>query len=396
MHNRNFTSKVLLARNWQDEDYLYIYAQSQVCDLTFCSLIPRDLVTAQAEKIKTITITSVILAGVISFFVGTFISRGIQRNMKNISKKLNEVAKGDLTVSVKARGNDEFQLLANSASGMIEHNKALVLKLKGTVQQLEKSAKDVNVTSGEINGYSTYITEAIDEISDGLTKQAGHAEECVIKTNDLSERIEDINDMVEKVEMLAGKTEKMIQQGRMLVSVLGERAKETSSITARVGQSIEMLQKESEVIDTFVETISEISSQTNQLSLNASIEAARAGTAGRGFAVVAEEIRKLADDSSSAADKIRANVDNISAQTQNSVQSAKEAEQMVSLQTEAVDEVIGLFQSMNEQMVELFSDLKKIANSTESADKERNDTLEAVENISAIIQENCQWFDACT
>ncbi len=372
---------------WQGQDYLYIYAKSEVCNLTLCSLIPLDVVTGQAEKIKTITITLVILAGMISLLIGTLITFGIQKNMKGISKKLDEVAKGNLTVIVKARGRDEFQSLAAAATNMIQNNKKLVLKLSGTVQQLEKSAGDVNDASVDINNYSSDITRAIDEISEGMSKQAEHAQECVVKTSGLSEKMQDISSMVEEVEASVDRTEKMIQQGTEIVNALGSRARETSDITAKVGSSIEMLRKESEIINGFVEIISDISSQTNLLSLNASIEAARAGEAGRGFAVVAEEIRKLADDSNRAADEIRNNVENISNQTLSSVKSAKEAESMVALQAEAVDEVVEVFRNMNDQMADLFSSMKKISESTETADKERNDTLDAVENISAIIEE---------
>ena len=372
---------------FHNEKCLYIYAKSEVNNVMFCSLIPVDVVTGQAEKIKTITITLVILAAIIAFIIGTLITFGIQKNMRRISKKLDEVAKGDLTVQVKVKGHDEFQSLAGTASNMIQNNKKLVMKLSGTMEQLESSANDVYDASGEINNYSTDITRAIDEISEGMSKQAEHAQECVIITNVLSEKIQDISQMVGAVEELVDRTEKMIYQGTEIVKVLGSRAKETSDITARVGSSIETLRAESETINQFVEMINEISEQTNLLSLNASIEAARAGAAGRGFAVVAEEIRKLAENSGHAANEIRNNVLNISAQTMTSVQSAKDAESMVSLQAEAVDEVIQVFQDMNSQMSELFKNLKEIASNTESADKERNETLDAVENISAIIQE---------
>ncbi|MGN0377887.1 MAG: methyl-accepting chemotaxis protein [Suilimivivens sp.] len=372
---------------WKGRDYLYIYAKSEICNVTLCSLIPLSVVTGQAEKIKIITITLVILAAIVSFLIGTFITFGIQRNMKTISRKLDEVAKGDLTVSVKAHGRDEFQSLATSATNMIHNNKKLVQKLTGTVKQLENSTNEVSNASDDINSCSADISRAISEISEGMSKQAEHAEECVIKTNTLSEKMKDISDMVEEVEALVDRTEKMIEQGTKMVNVLGNRARETSEITARVGNSIEMLKTEFEIINGFVQTISDISGQTNLLSLNASIEAARAGAAGRGFAVVAEEIRKLADDSNKAAEEIRNNVDNISAQTLSSVKSAKEAEAMVALQTKAVDEVVSVFKNMSEQMEELFTNLKKIADSTESANVERNDTLDAVENISAIIEE---------
>ena len=170
-----------------------------------------------------------------------------------------------------------------------------------------------------------------------------------------------------------------------MVQNLGERAQETTDITTKVGHSISVLKDESEIINQFVGTITEISEQTNLLSLNASIEAARAGEAGRGFSVVAEEIRKLADDSARAAGEIKNNVLNISQQTQNSVQSAKLAEEMVTLQGQVVQEVIAVFNEMSQRMTQLVSGLKGIVVSTERADSEREQTLHSVEYISEII-----------
>lgn len=372
---------------FQGEKYLYLYKKSEVSNTMLCALIPVDIVTGQAEAIKTITITLVIIATIIACLIGLFITFGIQKNMKSISKELNEVAEGNLTVQVKTRSRDEFLGLAKTANNMIANNKKLVTKLISTVEQLETSAGNVNTASEDINNYSGDITRAIDEISEGMNKQAEHAQECVLKTSVLSDKIKDISQMVGAVETLVDQTEKMIEQGTRIVQVLSERAQETSNITARVGDSIATLKTESETINGFVQTISDISEQTNLLSLNASIEAARAGEAGRGFAVVAEEIRKLADDSSRAAGEISRNVQNISAQTATSVASAKEAEDMVALQTKAVSEVIQVFEDMSKQITGLFENLKEIANSTEAANKDRDDTLDAVENISAIIEE---------
>ena len=372
---------------YNDKQYLYIYSRSEETGVMFCSLIPSSVVTGQAEKIKNITIAFVIIACIISLLIGSVIAHGILKNMKRISKSLNKVTQGDLTVQVSAGGHDEFQSLARTATNMVLNNKKLVQKLAGTTVQMEASSDDVHNVSNSINEYSSDITKAIDEISIGMTKQSEHAGECVVKTNELSEKMKAISDMVEKAEQLSDKTEKMIRQGTEIVETLSARARETSEITSKVGESIELLKKESETINGFAQTINEISAQTNLLSLNASIEAARAGEAGRGFSVVAEEIRKLADDSGVAAGEIKNKVENIASQTMATVENANKAEGMVAHQQEAVAQVTTVFQEMNNQMQELFENLKEIGDCTASADVERNETLDAVENISAIIQQ---------
>ncbi|MDO5155440.1 MAG: methyl-accepting chemotaxis protein [Eubacteriales bacterium] len=372
---------------YNGKKYIYIYQKSDITGATFCSLIPVDIVTMQANQIKVITLVLVIIAAIASVLIGTFISFGIQRNMKGISKDLNEVANGNLTVHVRADGRDEFQSLAKTATNMVENNKKLVLKLSDTIDQMEVSASNVTAASVDIDEHSKDITTAIDEISKGMERQNEHAQECYELTNSFSDTIVHINQMVHDLELAIDATENLIGQGTQIVMLLADRARETSVITGKVGDSIEMLKAESESINQFVNTITNISKQTNLLSLNASIEAARAGSAGRGFAVVAEEIRKLADDSNEAAHEITNSVSNITTRTKATVISAKDAEDMVSLQQEAVGQVIQVFEDIHTRIDELFNSLKLIAESTASADRERSETLGAVENISAIIQQ---------
>lgn len=374
--------------SFRGKSYLYIYAKSTECDdLHFCALVPYSVITGQAQKIKGITISIVIIACLLAGAVCLFITFGIQRNMRLISERFDQVAKGDLTTEVRAYGRDEFQDLAQVATYMIYNNKNLVLKLSGTVDMLEHSAADVDHVSEKIIDCSRDITQAIEEINAGMNKQAEHAEECVTKTNNLSEKIKEVRARVEHTQALVDQTEKMIGQGTELVGVLEDKTRETSQITQKVGGSIEQLKEESETINEFAETISSISKQTNLLSLNASIEAARAGEAGRGFAVVAEEIRKLADDSRKAAEEIRAKVANIARHTEQTVEDAGYAQNIVVIQEDAVRQVIEVFGGMSGQITQLLAELRNIATDTEAADSERNDTLEAVENISAIIEE---------
>lgn len=375
---------------YDGEKCLFFQSKSDITGASVCGLVPMDVVTGQAEAIKQMTIVGVIGASIIVIIIGLAISSGIRRNMKRISGSLEVVAEGNLTTTVSVTGRDEFRGLAAAANDMIAHNKKLVQQVSLATDKLEVSAGEVTEASGVIHEYSIDITNAIQEINDGMEKQSIHAQECVSKTDTLSQEIQDVSRIAQEVETLVAHAEEMIHHGMQLVTVLGNRAQETTEVTAKVGESIEELKRESEIINEFVGMITDISEQTNLLSLNASIEAARAGEAGKGFAVVAEEIRKLADNSAQAAGEIRNNVANISAQTVVSVESAKRAGDMVALQTEAVTEVTAVFQNMNASMEELFESLKQILVGTERADKEREDTLEAVRNISQIIEETAE------
>lgn len=371
--------------DFRGEKYLFIYSRSSEINVTICGLVPMSVVTNQALEIRTLTMQLTVLAGIIAMIIGIIIVAGIQNNMKRISGKLGEVSKGDLTVEINAKGHDEFRGLAGSASNMVANTKKLVKKVSKATGELEKSSKDVEKVSDTITDYSNKITQAISEINDGISKQSEHAQECVTRTNILSDEIQEVGKVVEKVELLVNETEGMIHKGMEIVNMLGKRAEETTEITSKVGESIENLKKESEIINTFVDTITSISVQTNLLSLNASIEAARAGAAGRGFAVVAEEIRNLADDSAKAAGEISNNVSHIMMQTVNSVEQADQARSMVAQQGKAVENVVNVFGSMNQKLTQLVEGLKEIVTSIEKADEERSDTLQAVMNISDII-----------
>lgn len=369
-------------------EYLFLFARSEdVEDITVCALVPMSVVTSQAQEIKSLTVVLVILACIIAMVIGVFVVAGIQGNMRSISKKFGEVAKGDLTVTVQAKGRDEFRGLAASATDMITNTKKLVNKVNNATNELEKSAVSVEEVSATINECSQDITQVIDEIHDGAARQSENAADCVERTDILSNEIQEVGKVVEKVEVLVDENENMINRGMEIIKILGERAQKTTDMTSEVGSSIESLKKEYEIINSFVETITSISEQTNLLSLNASIEAARAGEAGRGFSVVAEEIRKLADDSAAAAREIQNNVTQIMSQTESSVKNASLAKEMVALQGESVEQVIKVFGDMRVQMSALADGLKEIVASIGKADAERGNTVQGVQNISNIIEE---------
>lgn len=372
------------------KEQIFFYAASEVTGAMICALVPTSTIVLQAENIKTMTLGVVIVCAVIVFVLGFWITHSIRKNMLRISGKLTEVSEGDLTVCVTAKGKDEFQDLAGSANDMIHNTKNLVSKVNSATDTLEMSAIDVKKASMTLSDCSDNIENAISDINAGIDRQARHANECVETTDRLSDEIQIVSDMVNKVKSLVDETGEMISEGVELIGNLGERAAETTTVTGQVGTSIENLRNESERINDFVGIITRISSQTNLLSLNASIEAARAGDAGRGFAVVAEQIMLLADESSKAAGEIQKVVERINGQTETTVEDATKASDIVLLQSEIVKRSVEVFENMQHKMEELIGALSDIRKASDAADTRRLEAVEAVRSISQIIDETAE------
>lgn len=370
------------------KSYLFFYSRMERTNAAVCALVPMEIVNGQADDIRNVTIAVVLIACVVAVLIGIIISTGIQKNMKRISGRLEEVAEGNLTTKVSVKGHDEFNNLAVVANHMINNNKKLVQKVSGATDTLESSAQEVRQASNVMKDYSVNIIQAIDEINDGITKQSEHAEECVRKTDTLSEEIQNVSSIAGQVEGLVSEAENMINHGMQMVQTLGERATKTTDVTIKVETSIEELKKESEIINEFVETITDISEQTNLLSLNASIEAARAGEAGRGFAVVASQIQKLADQSNESANQIDQIIHALIEDSEKAVKTMDEVKTIMNLQSENVHKTGQVFEQVRDGISSSISGVGEIAAKTTQLDKARGDVVDVVQNLTAIAQQN--------
>lgn len=373
--------------SYHGEDSLLFYALCEEPGCVVCALVPLSTVTAEARDIRILTFIVVLIALLIASAVGLWITIRIQRNIKKLSDGLGEMAKGDLTVKIEADGRDEFSDLAETTSEMIYQTRSLVGKVDDAVGGVEDCANDVQNASAMLGAQSGNIAAAMAEMTEGMKQQKLHAQECVTVTDKLSDEMRAISRQISAIQTVMEETDAMISEGMRMVKTLGERAQDTAQATDSVKDSVGALLGETSKINSFVETIRNISAQTNLLSLNASIEASRAGEAGKGFAVVAEEIRNLAAESTRAAGEIKKMVEKINDQTKMSSGSVARAREIANEQFELMNQTTQVFDRMQGSMEQLTKELEKITQTTNEADAKRLEAVESVRSISDIIGE---------
>ena len=210
---------------------------------------------------------------------------------------------------------------------------------------------------------------------------------CLVIMNDFSNQIAVVTNEVEVIGTFAEETQKSIVLGVEAINNLSVQAKETTEITESVKENILSLENKTSEINQFIVMINEMADQTNLLSLNASIEAARAGEAGRGFQVVAEEIRKLAEGSQEASKEIEKVIKVICHKTHDTVKTAEKARIVVREQEEMFEHTIRIFDIISSTTEQLLLKVHRIEDSMEDVKQGKDNTLHAIENISAISQQ---------
>lgn len=373
--------------SYNGKGYLFMTCQSSVNGAVICGLVPESLINSSAKDIETVTVFFIILATVIALIVGFFVAGSIGRAIRVISEKLHRVAEGDLTVIMDIKQRDEFAVLAGNVGDMIDNTRGLIMNVKDTSRKVEGSTHNMVEATAAMEKCGASISTAVSEIEQGISQQAQDAQNCLEQMDELSKKIEVVSQDVSEIVEIADGTRTMIQNGIGTMDELARRSESTSEITKKVVENIRLLEEKSASIVKFIDVINEISEETSLLSLNASIEAARAGDAGRGFAVVAEEIRKLADGSMNAANEIQKVVKEIIEQTKGTVGTVKEAEEIVSIQSGIVNKTIEAFNDMNTGVETLVTNLQGVGNSVSSMEEERRDTLHAIESISATSEQ---------
>ncbi|WP_310603504.1 methyl-accepting chemotaxis protein [Anaerosporobacter sp.] len=366
---------------------LLSYCEIGDTGLVLVNLMPRSIIVGSATSIGSASAIFAVISAIIALVIGSLLAKGIGKAIGDMKDTMESVAQGDLTVTFKTRRKDEFKVLENSLSNMINNMQQLVTEVAEVSNRVGTSADELSNTSSIVLEASKDIATAVNEVAIGSSKQVLDTDVCLKQMSTLSDMVNKVFDGTNEIDTLFESTKGTVADGLAIVNNLNDKAKATSEITKEISVGMKNLEENSHTIENIVNAINEISEQTNLLSLNASIEAARAGESGRGFAVVAGEIGNLAAKSMESANQIQTIINTIQRQTKDTAKTTQRAEEIVLTQEQALQDTIQVFGSINSLVAGLVVELGKIKDYVAGMEGAKNDTLDSIQNISAVSEE---------
>jgi methyl-accepting chemotaxis protein len=368
-------------------DYLFMFSKIENTNSMVCALVLKSVITGKADPIRRVTFLIVIIACVVAVLIGLWISLGIDRTIKGVIVGLKKAAKGDLTIEFRTKRKDEFRILIEEIQNTFINMKQLIRQVKQLSNEVSESSYGVKDTSSGFLKATEEISIAMKEIDQGMMQQADDAGECLTQMDSLSKKIVQVGENTREISQIAEDTRESVRVGNCSTEVLKQQTRETIEITTNIIHAVERLSEKSMSVSRITNTISEIANQTNLLSLNASIEAARAGEFGRGFGVVADEIGKLANQSNQSVQDIKVIISSITEDTFAAVETARKVEGVLNLQEDAVNHTSASYDRIDDGVEKLVLYLKQITENVYNMGETKDNTLGAIENISAVLEE---------
>lgn len=320
----------------------------------------------------------VLIAIIISFIMG----RRLMRPLVKVSTIIEDVANGNIEAdfSVVKESNDEIGLIIEKMKELIQSLGSIVGKIRNSSDTMSSNSYELNDTSSQTLAANNEISKAVEDVAEGSTGMAASISKINENLLEMSNETKDINASVDEIK---NQTTAVQDSSK----IMNDKIKSMQDSSHKMDEGISAISKRIETVNTTVDKVSnivsvieEISSETNLLSLNASIEAARAGDAGKGFAVVAQEIRVLSDNTNTELENIKQIISSLVEECRYCVQASGTIVEDNAKQKEEIKAVLDEFGSLDEQiqktaekadeieelvtaMIELNDDITKSSNS---------------------------------
>ena len=347
-------------------------------------------------------IIMVVLVLAILILASIVTARMITSPLKTVGNAFQIMKDGDFRESdIEIRRRDEF---GDMLRGFVEMRKMisnLMRKTNDTTQQLAASSEELTASAHQSAQASELVAQSVTKAAEAAVEQQTYVSESETSVEDTMQSLDHLNRTANQVLSNANTAYNRAADGEKGVNYAIHDIQSVENVVNEARATVDKLSESSKKIDTIVNTISNIAKQTNLLALNAAIEAAGAGEHGRGFAVVAEEVRKLAEASGEAAQKITVLIADIQKNTENAVISMQSGSEAVQTGTETVNQLKETFKAIREASeavtvsAEIMADdLKKVGNQTgivqeksKNITEKGNQIASEMENVSAASQE---------